>query len=188
MKTSHLLLCGLLLPSILLLANVSSVNATVGVEYLGPYPLNPKPTGDVQILTDSGTIGNSGTDPARVTLTLVADDEFKAHFTTAFSDNNFTLNSGERKTITFTFNSEPHTPTGNWTASIAIVAQAVNVPQDASPGKASFNLLVVINPVAAPEFPTTGVGLIIVFMFSITLFVSRRIGHHQRSVNIYKWC
>jgi len=152
------------------------VNATVGVEYLGPYPLNPKPTGEAQTLAESGIIGNSGTDPARVTLTVVGDDEFKTYFAVTFSDNGFILNSGERKTITFTFKFDPNTPVHDWAASIAVVAVAVNVPPDASPGRASFNLPVLIEAGAVPEFPAGGVGLIMALVLSAALLVCRRVG------------
>jgi hypothetical protein len=155
-------LYGLLLPSILLLANVAPVNATVGIEYLGPNPLNPKPTAEAQTLADSGIIGNGGTEPARVTLTLVADDEFKAHFTVIFSDNNFTLNSGERKAITFTFKFDPNTPIQDWAAGVAIVAEAVNVPLGVSPGRASFNLQVLVRVGATTETATTSVATTLV--------------------------
>ena len=157
-STFHMWLFGLLLLLILLHANLATVNASVGVEYLGPYPLSPKPTGMAETLADSAVIGNSGTEPARVTLTLIADDEFKAHFTVTFSDNNFTLNPGERKTVTFTFKFDPNTPIRDWTASIAIVAEAVNVPPGASPGRASFTLQVLVGAGATTETATTSVA------------------------------
>ena len=153
-STFRKLLFGLLLLFILLHANLATVNASVGVEYLGPYPLSPKPTGMAGTLADSAVIGNSGTEPARVTLTLVADDEFKAHFAVTFSDNNFTLSPGERKTVTFTFNLNPNTPIRDWTASIAIVAEAVHVPPGVSPGKASFTLQVLVRAGATTETAT----------------------------------
>jgi hypothetical protein len=144
-STFRKLLFGLLLLFILFQANLATVNASVGVEYLGPYPLIPKHTETAGTLIESAVIGNSGTEPTRVTLTLVADDEFKAIFTVTFSHNNFTLNPGERKTVTFTFNFDPSTPVRDWTEYIVMVAEAVNVPPGASPGRASFTLRVLIN-------------------------------------------
>jgi len=124
---------------------VTPVHATVGLEYLGPYPLRPQPVnGDPHILSASATVGNSGTDPAVFTLSLAASQQFNSTFSWYFSDNNFTLNSGQRKDFTITLMSQSYSQTQDYGATIAILARATGGSGGAS-GVASFNLPVIIS-------------------------------------------
>jgi hypothetical protein len=144
---------------LLLLATVMAswllvpAQASVGLEYLGPYPLEPKPIdGQPHLLADSGTTGNTGTEQALFTLSLAADSEFEKYFTVTFSDNNFTLNPGERRHFTVTFQFDPNTPIRDWSASVSIVANAIGGGGGAV-GVASFNVPLHISQTAIPEFP-----------------------------------
>jgi len=124
---------------------VTPVHATVGLEYLGPYPLRPQSvSGDPNTLSASATVGNSGTDPAVFTLTLVSSQEFNSTFSWYFSDNNFPLNPGERKDFTITLTSQSYSQSQDYGATIAILARASGGSGGTS-GVASFSLPVVIS-------------------------------------------
>jgi hypothetical protein len=158
----------------LLLMVPASVKATVGLEYLGPYPFNPKPVqGMERTLADSGTVGNSGNEPVRITLSIDGDEEFNTYFMASFSENNFTLNPQERRPFTAYFTFKPDTPIKDYNLSINIVAGAVNLPPNASPGKASFNLPVTIVSTAVPEFPIPA-AVLAAAVFLIAAFHGRR--------------
>lgn len=134
---------------------VTPVHATVGLEYLGPYPLRPQPVnGDPHTLSGSATVGNSGTDPAVFTLALVSSEQFNSTFSWYFSDNNFALNPGQRKDFTITLTSQSYSQTQDYGATIAILAKATGGSGGAS-GVASFNVPVVISQATSTITTTT---------------------------------
>ena len=91
----------------------------------------------------------------------------------SFSENNFTLNPQERRPFTAYFTFKPDTPIKDYNLSINIVAGAVNLPPNASPGKASFNLPVAIISTAVPEFPIPA-AVLAAAVFLIAAFHGRR--------------
>ena len=151
---------------------VGPARADVGLEYLGPYPLQPQPIdGQPQTLQASGTIGNSGSVDAVYALSLVASQEFQTYFAHAFSENNFMLNPGQRKDFTVTFTCSPDTPIQDYSATISILA---TVPGGS--GQASFNLPVSISAsVVTPEFISPLETMVVAFAVAVfCVFASRR--------------
>ena len=144
----------------------------VGVGYSGPYPLKPKPIGN-NTLQGEGTVLNSGNIEGLYTVTVVVDSTFSQYFTYAISDNNFTMQPGEAKKITFTFWFKPETPVQDFSASITIVASPTYVPPGSSPGRASFSLPVAIEAETIPEFPS--ILLMLLAAIAVTMLATKRI-------------
>jgi hypothetical protein len=131
-------------------------HASVNIEYLGPYPLDPKPVpGQARTLSDSFTVGNAGSEQTIINMTVSSNDlDFKTHFSVTLSDNLFTLAPGVRKGVTATFVFDSGTPVHDYSADIEIVASALNYPPGSSPGHATFDLPVAIKSGLLPP-PTT---------------------------------
>lgn len=156
---------------LLLIAIATPVHATVGLEYLGPYPLKlttvPNQAGSY---SGSATVGNSGSENAIVTLEMSSKNPDFSHFTVKFSDNNFTLTPSQRKQFTVNVTSNPSTtPQHNYNASIAILAKAKS-----GPGIASFNLPVCFPDCQViPEFPGSTLILASVILAALAFLKAR---------------
>jgi hypothetical protein len=140
---------------IVLLAS-PSVHANVGIEYLGPYPLNPAfVPGQDRTLSGYFTVGNVGSEETIVSMTASSTDpDFEAHFAVTFSDNMFTLDPSSRKEVTATFVLDTSTPVHDYSAHIGIVAAAVHYSEGSNPGAATFDLPIAIRSTILPA-PTT---------------------------------
>ena len=144
----------ILIVLIVLLAS-PSVHASVSIEYLGPYPLNPTLVpGQDRTLSDQFTVGNAGSEQTIISMTVSSTDpDFKTHFTVTFSDNMFTLDPGVRKEVTATFVLDTSTPVHDYSAHIGIVATTVH-HYEGSPGAAAYDLPITIRSSILPA-PTT---------------------------------
>jgi hypothetical protein len=171
---------GLLSASILILISLSApAYASVGLEYLGPFPLQPRPIeGQPNVLVAQGTVGNTGDQDATITLSLNAGPDFASHFTTVFSDNNFQLQPGQRRDFNVSFTFDPSTtPALDYTAEIVILASA-----QSSGSVASFNLDVAISQNVVPEFPSSLAILAaaLILMLPLLKVVGREMTSAQR--------
>jgi hypothetical protein len=173
MRANHALeLASTLFVLVLLFFYFPPAHASVGVEYIGHYPLNPQPLpGSVNTLVDGGRVGNSGDEPAVVSFTLNASPEFLSNFKVTFSDNNFTLTPGERRQFNATFVFDSNMPAQDRMAKITILARPAN---PGGTGAASFDLAVNISATVIPEFPS-GAVLVLILTAFVTAFASRRI-------------
>jgi hypothetical protein len=140
-----------------LLVGSPLAHASVNIEYLGPYPLDPKPvSGQAQTLSDSFTVGNAGSEQTIINMTVSSDDpDFNTHFTVTLSDNLFTLGPGVRQGVMATFVFDSSTPVHDYSAHIGIVASALNYPPGSSPGHATFDLPIAIKSDFLPPVTTT---------------------------------
>jgi uncharacterized membrane protein len=145
----------------------------VGLEYLGPNPLRPQPvSGESNTLQASAIVGNTGDETAIITLTLVANQDFTGHFHCSFSDNNFSLSPGARKTFTLTLTFDSNTPSQDYTATISIVASPAS--KSGTSGSAAFNLRVAVSATVVPEF-SNGTALVLLLTVLAILIVQRKI-------------
>ena len=129
---------------ILFVARTPSVQATVGLEYLGVYPMQPQPlNGLPQVLQAGATIGNTGNETAVYTFSLAG---LSKHFTYTFSNNSFMLNPAARLSFTANFTFDPlTTPILNYTATLRI--SAFPAVKSAVGGGTSFTVPVFISAI-----------------------------------------
>ena len=111
---------------LLILISISPVLASVKLEYLGPYPLNPQPFATMT-LRASAIVGNAGDEVANCTFGLTANQLFMKHFAYSFWINNasvrsFLLEGGQRETFFINLNFDPSTPVMDYDATIMISA------------------------------------------------------------------
>ena len=134
-----------LLLGLLILDLTPLAHAGVGLEYLGPNPLRPQPiSGEPNSLGAGAIVGNTGSDPATITFTLLADQEFNSQFTYSISDNNFSLSPNTRTNFALVFTFDPSTiAVKNYSAVIKIVASPTTT--SGTSGSASFDLPVAIS-------------------------------------------
>jgi hypothetical protein len=142
---------------LIVLLAIPSVHASVSIEYLGPYPLNPTPVpGHDRTLSDSYTVGNAGSEQTIISMTVSSTDpDFGTHFTVTFSDNMFILDPGVRKGVTATFVFDSGTPVHDYSADIEIVASVLHYPPGSNPGHATFDLPIAIKSDLLPPVTTT---------------------------------
>ena len=153
------------LAELVLLCLPPLVHAGVGLEYLGPNPLRPQPvSGQNNTLQATAIVGNTGDEAAIITFTLLANQDFANHFTYSFSDNNFSLSPGARKTFNLTLTFNPNALSKDYAATISIVASPAS--KGGTSGSAAFNLPVAVSAGVVPEFPEGTV-----LMFLLALFV-----------------
>ena len=157
------------LTGLLVLNLAPLVHAGVGLEYLGPNPLRPQPiTGQPNTLQANAIIGNTGDEPAIVTFTLHANQDFMNHFMYSFSDNNFSLSPGSRKDFALTLTFDPNTtPALDYTAGVSIVASPVT--KSGTSGSAAFDLAVTVSGSVVPEFPNGTAMMLLLTLLTVPI-------------------